>query len=147
MADRRSMGDALALSPDKLAFIHGEKAVAEAGRGPDKVQAADRYLDKPEPAREESGPSSSPIRRRGRRPKVVPPEPRVALEVFDRTYSGDLPPLLVSLTTRLSPATAEALRRAALEQKIQRRRPHTQQEIVEAAVHHWLTTNGFLRAG
>src|SRR6266852_5237924 len=105
MVDRRSMGDALALSPDKLAFIHGEKAVAEAGRGPDKVQASDRSLDKPEPAREEPGRSSGPIRRRDRRPKVVPPEPHVALEAFDRPYTGDLPPLLVSLTTRLSPAT------------------------------------------
>jgi hypothetical protein len=33
-----------------------------------------------------------------------------------------------------------------LEQKLARRRPHTQQEIVEAAVLHWLGANGFLGA-
>jgi hypothetical protein len=64
---------------------------------------------------------------------------------MDTSFSGSLPPLLVSLTTRLSPATAEALRRAVLEQKLQRQRPQTQQEIVEAAVRGWLTANGFLR--
>jgi hypothetical protein len=64
-------------------------------------------------------------------------------QIIDEEYLTELPPILVSLTTRLSPATAEALRRAALEQRLRRRRPHTQQEIVEAAVRHWLTANGF----
>ena len=56
-------------------------------------------------------------------------------------------PILVSMTTRLSPATAEALRRAALELRLKRRKLHTQQEIVEAAVRHWLNVNGFGQAG
>jgi hypothetical protein len=146
MVDRRSMGDALALTPDKLAFIHGEKAVVETGRGAEKIQAPDRSLDKAEPAHQEPGPSRARIRRPGRRPKVAPPEALPAAENLDRTFPGDFPPLLVSLTTRLSPATADALRRAALELRLQRRRPHTQQEIIEAAVRHWLATNGFLRA-
>ena len=146
MVDRRSMGDALALTPDKLAFIHGEKAVVEAGRGAEKIQAPDRSLDNAEPALQEPGPSRARIRRPGRQPKVAPPEPLPAPENLDRTFPGDFPPLLVSLTTRLSPATADALRRAALELRLQRRRPHTQQEIIEAAVRHWLATNGFLRA-
>jgi hypothetical protein len=42
MVDRRSMGDALALNPDKLAFIHGEKTVVDAGRGAEKIQATER---------------------------------------------------------------------------------------------------------
>jgi hypothetical protein len=48
------------------------------------------------------------------------------------------------LTTRLQPRTANALRRAYLEQKLARREPATQQEIVEAALQAWLTLNGFL---
>jgi hypothetical protein len=144
MSERRSMGDALALDPDKLAFIHADKTGAESGRMPEKVQVADRTPAKTRPASEETAPSHVRIRRRGRKPKVAQPEP--PLDTIGGAYSGDLPPLLVSLTTRLSPATAEALRRAALEQRLHRRRPHTQQEIVEAAVRHWLKTNGFVRS-
>jgi hypothetical protein len=138
------MGTALALNPDKLAFIHGEEAVVEGGNPPEEAQAADPPLDKAEPGRQESGLSGARTRRRGRPPRATPTERLAAPEAIDRAYYGDFPPLLVSLTTRLSPATAEALRRAALEQRLRRRRPHTQQEIVEAAVRHWLTANGFL---
>jgi hypothetical protein len=146
MVERRSMGDALALDSEKLAFIHGDKAEVETGRGPEKIQAEGRLLERPKPAHEEPGPSGPHTPRRGRRPKTAPQEPLLAPEILGQTYAGDLPPLLVSLTTRLSPATAEALRRASLEQRLRRRRPHTHQEIVEAAVRHWLTTNGFFRA-
>jgi hypothetical protein len=140
------MGTALELNSDKLAFIHGEEAEIDGRIQPEKLPPTDRSLDKPKSFGQEPDPSSPRIRRRGRRPKVAPPEPLVGSEILDRNYAGDFPPFLVSLTTRLSPATAEALRRAALEQRLQRRRPHTQQEIVEAAVRHWLATNGFLRA-
>lgn len=133
MVERRSMGDALALDPDKLAFIHA-----------DKTGVADGSSAKARPTDKETAPSSVRIRRRGRKPKVTQPEP--PLETMGSANSGDLPPLLVSLTTRLSPATAEALRRAALEQRLHRRRPHTQQEIVEAAVRQWLMMNGFVRS-
>jgi hypothetical protein len=146
MIKRRSMGTALELNSDKLAFIQGEKAVVGGDTQPEKPPAMDRSLDKPEPAGQEAGPSSPRVRRRGRRPKMAPPEPLVGPEILGRNYVGDFPPLLVSLTTRLSPGTAEALRRAALEQRLQRRRPHTQQEIVEVAVRHWLTINGFVRS-
>ena len=147
MVDRRSMGDALALDANKLAFIHGDKLPVEAGQGPDKTQPVDRALKDPETAPEEPGPQTPRIKRRGRRPRLARQEVPAAPVLPEGTYPGDLPPLLVSLTTRLSPATAEALRRASLEQRLRRRRPHTQQEIVEAAVRHWLSTNGFLRAG
>jgi hypothetical protein len=140
------MGTALSLNPDKLAFIHGEQRVVEAGSVPEKIQAADRSLGRVELPDQESIRSGPRIRRRGRRPKVAAPEPLAPPGMVDSSYSGDLPPLLVSLTTRLSPATAEALRRAALEQRLERRRPHTQQEIVEAAVRQWLTMNGFVRS-
>jgi hypothetical protein len=140
------MGIALELNSDKLAFIRGERTVVGEETQPEELPATDRSLDKLEPSDHEPGLSSPRVRRRGRRPKVALPEPLVGQEILDRNYGGDFPPLLVSLTTRLSPATAGALRRAALEQRLQRRRPHTQQEIVEAAVRHWLTINGFVRS-
>jgi len=140
------MGDALALNQDKLAFIHGENTVVEAGRGAEKTQAPDRSLENGEHDRKDPKPLTNRSKRRGRRPKATSPETFAAPEIQEMDYSGELPPFLISLTTRLSPATAEALRRAALEQRLRRRRPHTQQEIVEAAVRHWLTTNGFFRA-
>jgi len=52
--------------------------------------------------------------------------------------------VLVPLTTRLQPKTADALRRAYLEQKLRRQQPATQQEIVEAALVEWLNSHGYL---
>lgn len=51
---------------------------------------------------------------------------------------------LVPLTTRLTVQTAEALRRAYLQQKLAGRVPDTQQEIVEAALREWLRHHGSL---
>jgi hypothetical protein len=147
MVDRRSMGDALALDANKLAFIHGDKLPVAPGKGPEKTESTDHAVESPAPAPAEPGPTTPRIKRRGRRPRPARSDIVTTPVSVEATYPGDLPPLLVSLTTRLSPATAEALRRASLEQRLKRRRPHTQQEIVEAAVRHWLTTNGFLRAG
>jgi hypothetical protein len=138
------MGDALALDPDKLAFIHADKTGSEPGKVSDKIQVAGDASTKAPPTGGETAPSNVRVTRRGRKPKVAQPDP--ALDTMGGAYSGALPPLLVSLTTRLSPATAEALRRAALEQRLHRRRPHTVQEIIDAAVRHWLKTNGFFGA-
>ena len=52
--------------------------------------------------------------------------------------------LLVPLTTRLSPSTAAALKRAGLEQKLYGRTPSTVQEIAEEAIRAWLADEGFL---
>jgi hypothetical protein len=52
--------------------------------------------------------------------------------------------LLVPLTTRLSPSTAAALKRAGLEQKLYGREPGTVQEIAEDAIRSWLATEGYL---
>ena len=145
MVKRRSMGSALSLNPDTLAFIHGGPTGAKREAEHEKTPTAGHSPDQSETSKLESVSARPVIRRRGRRPKAPPPEPLVTPETASPSYPGDFPPLLVSLTTRLSPAIAEALRRAALEQKLKRRRPQTQQEIVEAAVRGWLTTNGFLR--
>jgi hypothetical protein len=52
--------------------------------------------------------------------------------------------LLVPLTTRLSPSTAAALKRAGLEQKLYGRQPGTVQEIAEEAIVEWLREQGYL---
>lgn len=52
--------------------------------------------------------------------------------------------LLVPLTTRLSPSTAAALKRAGLEQKLYGRQPSTVQEIAEEAIRSWLSTEGYI---
>lgn len=52
--------------------------------------------------------------------------------------------LLVPLTTRLSPSTAAALKRAGLEQKLYGRQPGTVQEIAEDAIRAWLIGEGYL---
>lgn len=52
---------------------------------------------------------------------------------------------LVPLTTRLSRATANALKRAHLQRKLQGQPLNTQQEIVEVAVTDWLRSHGYLR--
>lgn len=146
MVERRSMGAALALTPEQRAFIHGDKTGAEAGQGPEpeKVQVAERPPEKEEFATDEPVTGNVRTARRGRRPKA--PLSEASQDLQSGGYLDDLPQFLISLTTRLSPGTAEALRRAALEQKLDRRRPHTQQEIIEAAVRTWLKTNGFLQA-
>src|ERR1051326_1016254 len=129
MVERRSMTDAMALTPEKLAFIHGDQAKPEQGSKVSRpqvveVQAPGERVDSAKQVK-----ATPPERRRGRRPKTVQPA-LVSPVVSDEAEGSQfLPPLLASITTRLSPATAEALRRAALEQKLKRRRPHTQQEI------------------
>ena len=146
MANRKSMNDALTLSPDKLAFIHGGKAANESGNEPVlakvvEVPATSGEAGHPEP---ESPPV--PAVRRGRKPRTASQEVELSRDFSDQPSFEGYQPIWVPLTTRLSPATAEGLRRAALELRLQRRKPHTQQEIVEAAIRHWLKTNGFGQA-
>ena len=66
----------------------------------------------------------------------------------DRVETQETEPLgrqtLVPLTTRIGQQTADALRRAYLQQKLNRRLPDTQQEIVEAALRQWLSEHGLL---
>ena len=144
MAERRSMDAAMALPENKIAFIHEGKTAAQSGRGAENTEAAEGLRANVRAPRTQPTAKGTRIKRRGRRPKEVLAEPSVSSAPMSEATSSFLPPLLVGLTTRLSPATAESLRRAVLEQRLQRRRPHTQQEIVEAAVSHWLRANGFL---
>jgi hypothetical protein len=52
--------------------------------------------------------------------------------------------VMISVTTRFEQRTADALRRAHLEQKLKSIEPETQQEIIEIAVQAWLRDHDYL---
>ncbi|BBO34268.1 hypothetical protein PLANPX_3880 [Lacipirellula parvula] len=52
--------------------------------------------------------------------------------------------MLVPVTIRLPRRTAQALRRAHLEQRLKDAKPDTQQEIAEEALADWLAKYGYL---
>jgi hypothetical protein len=123
MADRRSIADALEvpLTPEKLAFVHAKKPK------PPRKQEAPLA-----PSEIEAGEGGRQPTRRSRRTKET------------EAPAGLFPHLLVPLTTRLQPDTAQALRRAYLEQKLRGQSPATQQEIVEEALRDWFRRQGYL---
>lgn len=137
MAERRGMGEALAISPEKAAFIEkgsfGTRNEPTAVRRPEVATPVAIAAE----VRPEEPPETSPRRPR-RRPAV---SERRTPSQEDRPFIGQI---LIPLTTRLQPDTANALRRACLEQKLAGRQPATQQEIVEAAVRAWLTDEEYL---
>ena len=135
MVEKRSLGNALELSPEKLAFIHPAKAQ------PSVIKSEPEGAPEPEPEQtpEESDQTTelktrSVAKRRGRAHRPIPGVDELSM----------LPEPWIPLTTRLRPLTADALRRAHLEQRLKRMRPATQQEIVEAAVSAWLTDHDYL---
>lgn len=145
MANRRSLGEAMTLSPETKAFIQGAK-VSPA----EPVVAKNLAVVEPEPdsippqvAVEEPTPSEpvrTPVRSQTRRIRE-----RAGRETASIPISGfGQSQLMAPLTTRLQPATAAALKRAGLEQRLRGQEPATVQEIVEIAVHDWLTDHGYL---
>lgn len=140
MADRRTLGVALEMTPEKRAFIQGgvteapknqpaAKPTVEEEAPPDTV--GDDDLEAPvAPTR--------PARRARSRRQVRAPLPQA-----DRALLG-LENLWIPLTTRLQPATAAALKRAGLEQKLRGQSPNTVQEIAEEAIQEWLRNCGYL---
>ncbi len=153
---RRTMGAAIDVSADKLAFIKGgvpstpvnqfmeESAPMEVAVPVSVVAAtAQSPIVSPElPAIElekevEEGESSESVRRRTR------PRSKRETSMRDEPMLG-LVNMLVPLTTRLSPSTAAALKRAGLEQKLYGRQPGTVQEIAEEAIKEWLNGQGYL---
>ncbi len=150
MTERRKLGDAMKLTPEKLAFIRsadtGKPGPSQPGKS-DEVTTSDISLQIRQEARSEAAMPETSTRslpeheNGGGQPK----RKRKPAEMESREANDDFyGPILAPITTRLSPATADALRRACLEQKLARRRPHTQQDIVERAVVTWLEANGFL---
>ena len=140
MAERRSIEEAM-LSPVKLAFI-------QSGELPDpvkpqtSVKVAREEVNEDvslKPALEKRGTEMPRTRSRNRR--------STRHDHHAPNNYLDLPGivnLLVPLTTRLQPATAVALRRAGLEQRLRGQNPATVQEIAEEAITAWLLDHGFL---
>ncbi len=156
-AKRRTMGAAIDVSADKLAFIKGgvpstpmiqltEKVTPAEVAAPVAIVAAtaqQSVVAAETPAaieleREVDDSESSESARRKSRPRS-----KRETAMRDELMLG-LVNMLVPLTTRLSPSTAAALKRAGLEQKLYGRQPGTVQEIAEEAIKEWLNGQGYL---
>ena len=143
MAKHRSLSNAL-LSPEKMAFIKGQEA-NQADTVADMqtpIQSNAVVVPIVELAAETSPtiPDAQPVTKPSvKRSQAVPDDP---IPHSTTTPAND--DYLVAITTRLQARTADALRRAYLEQKLNRREPATQQEIIELAVQQWLRKNSFL---
>ena len=154
---RRTMGAAIDVSADKLAFIKGgvpstpvnqfmeesapvEVAVpiamaAEVAQSPVVSPEIPVTVELEKEVEEEE--SSESVRRKTRQ------RSKRETSMRDEPMLG-LVNLLVPLTTRLSVSTAAALKRAGLEQKLYGRQPGTVQEIAEEAIKEWLNGQGYL---
>ena len=139
MTDRRSLGDAMEMTPAKLAFIKGQpdkEAYAATSEVSPPTGIVEKAIELRTPASGRVGPTekrSKEIRRTTARSVHVTPE---ASEILAH--------MLVPVTIRLQRKTSQALKRAYLEQRLNHARPDTQQEIVEEALGDWLARRGFL---
>ncbi|HMP79796.1 MAG TPA: hypothetical protein PKD54_10120 [Pirellulaceae bacterium] len=148
--ERRSIADAMQVTPEALAFIQGtanktvEVKTKSATKPKTDVQESVESPVNDEPMELDSMSDSSPQapvteRRRTYRSNSGKPKTPSGVEL-----GFGMANLLVPLTTRLQPATAAALKRAGLEQKLRGHEPSTVQEIAEIAIQGWLKDNGFL---
>lgn len=133
MAERRSLGTALQLSPESMAFVRG--ASPEVSPADTTAPASAVISTHPQA---EAVRIPSPVRRKrtGRHARTETPETNERLL--------GLANLRVPLTTRLHPNTAVALKRASLEQRLHGASPATVQEIAEEAIQAWLRDSGYL---
>ena len=142
MAKHRSLSNAL-LSPEKMAFIKGHDAnQADTVDVPAPIQSNAVIVPVVELATENSPlpPDVQPTKK----PSVKRSQPNHDERINHNTITPANEDYLVAITTRLQARTADALRRAYLEQKLNRCEPATQQEIIELAVQQWLRKNSFL---
>ena len=135
---RRNMDDALSLTPKAMAFISEGSAARSLPKEPEPVPVPEATETNRDHVKKSVRPKRSRKRKReGDTPKIAP-SPALKSEP---SFVGQL---LVTVTTRLQPKTAEMLHRACLEQKLAGKRPNTQQEIIELATQSWLKDNGYL---
>lgn len=139
MANRRSLTEVLDVPPQQRKFIQNGMAVGAASEPPSEEESASL------PDEEEvTEPAASVVneqpqgRTRSKRP------PKVTAAQGDEIPFG-FANLLVPVTTKLRPATAAALKRAGLEQKLRGQVPSTVQEIAEVAIQGWLHGAGYLK--
>ena len=141
MSDRRSMAEALKMTPKAIDFI--ENGVPKTRGRAATQQSNISELDHTEPttlveldAAPPEAETHPDKKLKAKKEKVLP------------TKTAESPMLttpVVFLTTRLTQATAETLRRASLERKLAGQSPSSQQDMVELAVGQWLEENGYLR--
>lgn len=130
MAERRTLGDALTLSPEKMAFIKGDETEDTASRA--KRDAVVRTIDLPNPDAKEVD-KAEPLP-----PRTVIRRQRSRGEAATPNASDVLDDLLIPLTTRLPHRLVQSLRRVCLEQRLRHAKPDSIQEIVETAIENWL---------
>lgn len=131
----RSIDKALELTPEATAFIRGG-SMPQSSRSNKPLPADCRV---PAGKRKRTGANANKTKQMQTH---NPPAIQDALHP-----GGDFSPhagILVPITTRLRLETADALRRACLEQKLQRKLPCTQQEIVEIALRTWLIRERYI---
>lgn len=144
MAERRSLSNAFRQTPEvslddrAIAFIKG----GVPGRGPvaEEQKAAEPKTIELSQVESEPVAAAEPIQARAVQDSKEPRQRRVRVREPQPTASK----VFVSVTTRLEQPTANALRRAYLEQKLKGMSPATQQEIIEISVQAWLRDNGYL---
>lgn len=154
---RRTLGAALDVSPDKLAFIKGgvpteqkiEPMASEFAPQPLVTQTTiplvaapiaaqndgDRVIELENPIQDPESTGSTVRKARNRTRREQPNN--------DERMAG-VSNLLSPITTRLTPTVAVALKRAGLEQRLYGRQPGTVQEIAEEAIKEWLSGQGYL---
>ncbi|QDT52792.1 hypothetical protein Pan44_08040 [Caulifigura coniformis] len=147
MVDRRGLSQAMGLSSDKLAFITGKAPSPEVEDSTSELTFDVETSVSSAPVAEIETPGTSKPEHataRTRRPHRPRSSSRQADIKFTPEPVGLYGPIKVPLTIRLNPQTADALRRACLEQKLARRTPNSQQEIAEIAIAGWLREQGHL---
>lgn len=140
-SSRRSLGAALEMTPEKVAFIQSNAQPAVTAAPPSNDASEMVPPGKVEPVQPSTSAFDSP-----ERPVLRTPRSRERMSerhISDEVLLGTAN-LLVPLTTRLQPRTAAALKRAGLEQKLRGQKPSSVQEIVEIAIQRWLSTAKYL---
>ena len=122
------------MTPDKLAFIKGQ-TVEQAKPAETKAAAVEKTI-------EVDAPETGELKQQ--RPRTARRASRGRSSQENSEASDILDQVLVPVTIRLQHRTAQALRRAYLEQRLKHAKPDTQQEIVEEALGDWLSRQGFL---
>lgn len=142
MAKHRSLSNAL-LSPERMAFIKGQEADHQVHRQEQDSVVHTEPTVMPVVELTSNAPKTQNTRVEKRPAETLEATARRDVAQPNSTSTPNAE-YLVAVTTRLQARTAEALRRAHLEQKLNRRDPATQQEIIELAVQEWLRTNSYL---
>ncbi len=153
---RRPLNAAMDVSADKLAFIRGGVPGSAPEQAPPAAVVAP-VIEKVEQALAPVAPppqQSAPIELENVVEATAETETQERKRTRTRSRGAanstreepmmSMTNLLVPLTTRLSPSTAAALKRAGLEQKLYGRQPGTVQEIAEDAIRAWLIGEGYL---